>query len=87
MSLNCESFTSILIGFNDVFHIASLKFYLVSCPFNKVVWVCGRKSVDKIATQSMSKICNLGRVIVVDCDYAVQMIADTQAYLSVLELG
>ena len=30
----------------------------------------GRKSVDRIATQSMSKICNLWRLIVVDCDYA-----------------
>ena len=28
------------------------------------------KSVDIIATQSMSKICNLWRLIVVDCDYA-----------------
>ena len=30
----------------------------------------GRKSVDRIATQSMSKICNLWRLIVGDCDYA-----------------
>ena len=30
----------------------------------------GRKSVDRKATQSMSKICNLWRLIVVDCDYA-----------------
>ena len=30
----------------------------------------GRKSVDRIATQSMSKIFNLWRLIVVDCDYA-----------------
>ena len=30
----------------------------------------GRKSVDRIATQSMSKICNLLRLIEVDCDYA-----------------
>ena len=29
-----------------------------------------RKSVDRIATQSMSKICNLWHLIVVDCDYA-----------------
>ena len=27
-------------------------------------------SVDRIASQSMSKICNLWRLIVVDCDYA-----------------
>ena len=30
----------------------------------------GRKSVEKIATQSMSKICNLWHLIVVDCDYS-----------------
>ena len=30
----------------------------------------GRKSVDRIATQSMSKISNLWRLIVVECDYA-----------------
>ena len=30
----------------------------------------GTKFVDRIATQSMSKICNLWRLIVVDCDYA-----------------
>ena len=30
--------------------------------------VYGRKS-DRIATQSMSKICNLWHLIVVDCDY------------------
>ena len=30
----------------------------------------GRKSVDRIATQSITKICNLWRLIVVDCDYA-----------------
>ena len=30
----------------------------------------GRKSVDRIGTQTMSKICNLWRLIVVDCDYA-----------------
>ena len=30
----------------------------------------GRKSVDRISTQSMSKICNLWRLIVVECDYA-----------------
>ena len=30
----------------------------------------GKKSVDRIGTQSMSKICNLWRLIVVDCDYA-----------------
>ena len=29
-----------------------------------------KKSVDRIATKSMSKICNLWRSIVVDCDYA-----------------
>ena len=29
-----------------------------------------RKSVDRIATQSMSKICNLWRLIMVDCEYA-----------------
>ena len=38
-------------------------FYKMICPY-------GRKSVDRIATQSMSKICNLWRLIVVDCDYA-----------------
>ena len=32
--------------------------------------IYGRKSVDRIATQSMLKICNLCRLIVVDCDYA-----------------
>ena len=31
------------------------------------MYIYGRKSVDRIATQSMSKICNL--LIVVDCDY------------------
>ena len=31
--------------------------------------IYGRKSVDKIATQSMSKICNLWHLIVVDCGY------------------
>ena len=30
----------------------------------------GRKSVDRIAIQSMSKSFNLLRLIVVDCDYA-----------------
>ena len=30
----------------------------------------GSKSVDRIANQSMSKICNLWRLIVIDCDYA-----------------
>ena len=30
----------------------------------------GRKSLDIIATQSMSKIFNLWRLIVLDCDYA-----------------
>ena len=30
----------------------------------------GTKCVYRIATQSMSKICNLWRLIVVDCDYA-----------------
>ena len=29
----------------------------------------GRKSVDRIVAQSMSKVCNLWRLIVVDCDY------------------
>ena len=38
-------------------------FYKSICPY-------GRKSVDRIATQSMSKICNLLRLIVGDCDYA-----------------
>ena len=33
-------------------------------------YIYGRKSVDRIATQSMSKICNLWRLIVLDCDYA-----------------
>ena len=36
----------------------------------KFRFICGRKSVDRIATQSMSKICNLWGLIVVDCDYA-----------------
>ena len=31
--------------------------------------IYGRKPVDRIATQSMSKICKLGRLILVDCDY------------------
>ena len=30
----------------------------------------GRKSVDRIATQYMFKICNLWHLIVIDCDYA-----------------
>ena len=30
----------------------------------------GRESVDRIATQSMYKFCNLWPLIVVDCDYA-----------------
>ena len=34
------------------------------------LFIYGRKSVDRIATQSMSKISNLWRLIVVDCDYA-----------------
>ena len=34
------------------------------------IYTYGRKSVDKILTQSMSKICNLRRLIVVGCDYA-----------------
>ena len=29
-----------------------------------------RRSVDTIATHSMSKICNLWHLIVIDCDYA-----------------
>ena len=33
-------------------------------------YIYGRKSVDRIATQSMSEISNLWRFIVVDCDYA-----------------
>ena len=37
--------------------------YKSICPY-------GRKSVDRIANQSMSKICNLCCLIVVDCDYA-----------------
>ena len=37
---------------------------------HKGLFTYGRKSVDRIATQSMSKICNLWRLIVVDCDYA-----------------
>ena len=32
--------------------------------------IYGRKSVDRIATKSMSKICNLWRLTVVDPDYA-----------------
>ena len=36
-----------------------------------VIWCAyGRKSVDRIATQSMFKICHVWRLIVVDCDYA-----------------
>jgi hypothetical protein len=34
------------------------------------IYVHGSKSVNRIATQSMSKICNLWCLIVVDCDYA-----------------
>ena len=34
------------------------------------MFIYGRKSVDRIATQSMSKICSLWLLIVVDCDYA-----------------
>ena len=33
-------------------------------------YLYGRKSVDRIATQSMSQICNLWHFIVVDIDYA-----------------
>ena len=33
-------------------------------------YLYGGKSVDRIATQSMSQICNLCHLIVVDCDYA-----------------
>ena len=36
--------------------------------YAKIIY--GRKSVDRIATQSKSKICNLRRLIVVHCDYA-----------------
>ena len=32
--------------------------------------IYGRESVDRIATQSMSKICNFWRLIVGHCDYA-----------------
>ena len=35
-----------------------------------IIFVYGRKYVDRIATQSMSKICNLWPLIVVDFDYA-----------------
>ena len=38
--------------------------------YNKGSFTYGRKSVDRMATQSMSKICNLWSLIVVDCDYA-----------------
>ena len=38
--------------------------------FGRGVRAYGRKSVERIATQSMSKICNIWRLIVVDCDYA-----------------
>ena len=34
------------------------------------MFIYGRKSVDRIANQSMSKIFNLWRFIVADCDYA-----------------
>ena len=34
------------------------------------LYTYGAKCVDRIATQSMSEICNLWRLIVVDCDYA-----------------
>ena len=39
-------------------------------PYKASFYSYGRKSVDRIATQSMSKICNLWNLIVVDCDYA-----------------
>ena len=39
------------------------------CFFDSYI-TYGRKSVDRIATQSMSKIYNLWRLIVGDCDYA-----------------
>ena len=32
--------------------------------------IYGRKSIDRIATQSMSKICNVWRLIAVERDYA-----------------
>ena len=40
--------------------------------FNSAInsYIYGRKSVDRKATQSLSKICNLWRFIMVDCDYA-----------------
>ena len=45
---------------------------IMKLKFTRVVMVTtyGRKSVDRIATQSMSKICNLWPLIVVHCDYA-----------------
>ena len=47
------------------------KFFLKPSKFiTDKVYLYGRKSVDRIATQSMSSICNLWRLIVVDCDCA-----------------
>ena len=43
---------------------------MVSILYYNTIYIYGRKSVDRIATQSVSKICNLWRLIVVDCDYA-----------------
>ena len=42
----------------------------VNTSVTATVCIYGRKSVDRIANQSMSKICNLWRLIVGDCDYA-----------------
>ena len=47
---------------------AKLKLFWCWCIL-KFRTVYGKKSVDRIGTKSMSKICNLWRSIVVDCDY------------------
>ena len=50
------------------------------CPTIVSLLTYGRMSVDRIATKSMSKICILWRLIVVDCDYA-------ESYIQLLSGG
>ena len=49
---------------------ATLHFVLLNNGFTQYSRAYGRKSVDRIGTQSMSRICNLWRLIVEDCDFA-----------------
>ena len=68
-------FSSIVMA--KTLNLNFLNLFLIKLIFsssNKLVRfgasIYGRKSVDRKVTQSMTKICNLWRLIVVDCDYA-----------------